>query len=360
MPNEGHDRERSGMIGLLKSFWTWLRRDWAWKLACLVLAIFLWGGLITQDTSMVRTKSFNDVTISVVNADALLRSGYIVVSGLETEKLSGVRMRVDVPQRMYEQAAASNYNVRVDLSRIRAAGTQTLQVLTTSSTTYGSVTDLSVSTIEVEVEEYVTRSRIPVRIETTGSAPEGFYAAAASADPIYVEIAGPKSLTESVVRCVAHYDMSALAAQAGTERTAVPFSLQDRQEQEIAQDNMTVSPINSGVNIDSITIEQNLYPMRALPVDVSAVCSGTPKKGYHIASVTAEPSSVKVAYSELVDDQTMDKIYPSGTADVTDLTETTVFPLSLSRGSDLKYISATSVYVTVVIEPDEPEAGEAP
>ena len=324
-----------------------IKNNWGWKLGCLLLSVFLWGGLIMQDTSLLRTKTFNDVTINVVNSDLLLRNGYIVVSGLEPEALSGVRMRVEVPQRNYDMVQASNYSVRVDLSRIRSAGKQSLPVLSTNSTAYGNVVDISVNSIEVTVEEFVTRSRIPVRIATVGSLPEGVYGAAATADPIYVEIAGPRSQVETVARCVARYDLSQLSQYIGTERTAVPFVLEDRQENEVPLDSIIVSPLNSGVQIDTITVEQALYELMSVPVDVDTLITGTVTEGYMLKSVTVEPAVIKMAFSEQTDVSGIKTVRVTAPADISGITETRTFSLPIVRPADAKYLGVTAVQVTV-------------
>ena len=329
-----------------------ITHNWGWKLGCLVAAIFLWGGLIMQDGNLVRSKVFNDVTISVLNEDTLLRNGYIVVSGLDSEALSGVRMRVDVPQRIYDTVQASNFNVRVDLGRIRGTGRQTLQVLTTNSSTYGTVTDLSVTTVDVEVEPYVTRSRIPVRLATTGRLQDGLYAAAATADPIYVAIAGPKSKVDNVARCVVPYDLSELPYFVGTERTALPFRLEDRQENEIPQDRITVSPLNTGIRIDTITVEQTFYAVSSLPVDILSLFTGAPAEGYKIASIDVDPSQVRVAFSEHTDTEAVESLHAATPADITGLSATRSFTVPLLRPTDAKYIGVTAVTLTVEIEPE--------
>ena len=322
-----------------------------WKLGCLVAAILLWGGLIMQDGTLMHAKTFSDVTISVMNEDTLLSNGYIVVSGLDANALSGVRMRVDVPQRVYATVQASNFNARVDLSRIHGTGRQTLQVLTTNSTAYGTVLDLSVTTIEVEVEEYVIRSRIPVRVSTTGTLPEGLYAAAATADPIYVAIAGPRSLVDAVARCVVSYDLSEISHTVGTQRTALPFRLEDRLENEIPQDRITVTPLNTGVRISTITVEQTFYELLSLPVNMDSLLTGEPAEGFEVVSVDVDPSQVRVAFSETTDISSVGSIHASAPADISGLAATRSYSVALLRPTDAKYIGVSAVTVTVEVHP---------
>lgn len=355
-PEQAPQREKTPVFQHLLAVIT---HNWGWKLGCLIAAIFLWGGLIMQDGTLMRSKVFNDVTINVINEDVLMRNGYTVVSGLSPENLSGVRMRVDVPQRVYENVQASTYNARVDLSRIQGTGRQTLQVLTTSSSTYGTVLDLTVTSIEVEVEEYVIRSRIPVRVATTGKLHEGLYAAAATPDPIYVAIAGPKSRVDNVARCVVPYDLSTLPYTVGTERTALPFRLEDRLENEIPQDRITVSPLNTGIRIDSITVEQTFYELSSLPVDVDSLLTGTPAEGYEVVSISVDPSQVRVAFSDQADVTSIEALYASTPADISGLTASKSMTVPLLRPTDAKYIGVSSVTVTVEIAPAASEEAEA-
>ena len=55
----------------------WLKKyilhNWPWKVVSLLIAILLWGGLITQDDSLTREKSFTDVTIGITNTETLRR-----------------------------------------------------------------------------------------------------------------------------------------------------------------------------------------------------------------------------------------------------------------------------------------------
>ena len=147
---------RKALKGAPQRLWRLIYHNWPWKLLALFLALCLWAGLITQDPTLTRERVFTDVTVSVVGADTLRRnSGLIILSGLEDENLTA-RLRVDVPQREYNTVTASNYNPRVDLTRITEAGEQTLRINTTSTSTYGTVRSISPETITVVVDQFVT------------------------------------------------------------------------------------------------------------------------------------------------------------------------------------------------------------
>ncbi len=345
----GKTPSRLAAVGeLFKHLWLMLLHNWAWKLLSLLLAVCLWGGLILQDNTLVRSKTISDVTISVVNADVLQRSGFVVVSGLEEDVLTDVRIKVDVPQKYYNQVTAANYNVRVDLSKIKAAGEQTLNVIATSSSAYGTVTSMSVSQITVTVEEYVVRSRIPVRVAMTGELPDNLYGDTPSADPTYVSVAGPKSKVENIVRCKALYDVSGLSLEAGTERTAVPFVLCDRADEVIDMEGITVSTTAGNILLDAVTVEQTFYPLYSLPVSTEGLLTGTPLSGYEVKGISVEPSVVDIAFRTETE---LDAVYLAGVIDITDATSSIVAAISLDKPSKNVYMSTYKVYITVQIGP---------
>ena len=76
------------------------------KLIALLISLLLWAGLISQDETLTRDKTWQNVNITVSGEESLKKSGYIVTSNLE-ELLSGVSVTAAVPQKQYETADAS-------------------------------------------------------------------------------------------------------------------------------------------------------------------------------------------------------------------------------------------------------------
>ena len=214
--------------------------NWPTKLLALLLAIILWGGLITQDPTLTREKHFSSVSVSVSGEESVKRNGFIVTSDL-TSLLGDVSLTADVPQMQYANAKATNYNVRIDLSRISAAGKQEIRILSTNSSTYGTVSSIQPSTVTIDVEEYITRFRIPVSVQTVGSAPEGYYAGAATLDPPTVTISGPKSMVDKIVRAEVVLELNNLPQREGTIRKALAYTLLDENNNAIESDLLEVT-----------------------------------------------------------------------------------------------------------------------
>ena len=216
--------------------------NWGWKVASLALAVCLWGVLITQDTSLPRTKTIEGVRVSVTNAAVLRSNGLIVVEGLED--LDTVDLRASVPQRNYTSAAAANYIARLDVSQIQAAGEQTLKITATASNAsqYGTVLEVIDPDVTLIVEEYGTLSGVPVEVRRSGEIPEGIYATAVTRSVDSVDISGPKSIVEQAARCVLEYDQSGLSLANTPNTVSLPFFFEDAEGNRLDSSNFTVTP----------------------------------------------------------------------------------------------------------------------
>lgn len=325
-----------------------LTHNWQWKLLALFVAICLWAGLISQDATLTRERVFSDVPIGVTGADSLRRnSGLIVVSGLESENLTA-RMRVQVPQREYASATASNYNPRVELTRVTEAGEQTLKVATTATSTYGSVTDIYPSSVTVVVDEYVTNYRVPVTVETTGSYPEGFWGGNLELDPSVVAVSGPKTVVDRIARIRVELDLSSLSPRSGDVRIALPIRFLDAEGESIESDLLEVT--SADVVLRTIILEQTLYPVREIPLSVSALTSGEPAEGYRVAAVSVSPETVRAAGSA----ETLDAIETLlvDAVDVTGAMESFSTNVRLRKTGGLQMLEPDVVVVSVEIEPE--------
>ena len=140
------------VMDTLRMLWQILKRNWGSKLLAFLLAVALWGGLITQDPTLTREKNFRNVAVTVSGTDTLKRNGLVVTSDL-TQLLNGVNLSVNVPQMQYTGAQASNYNVRLDLSRITQPGEQDVRILTSNSSAYGSGIEVSPASVRLNVEK---------------------------------------------------------------------------------------------------------------------------------------------------------------------------------------------------------------
>lgn len=335
---------RDEFLRKLKSL---LLENWGTKLLALVIAIALWAGLITQDPSLTREKQFTDVTVSVTGSDTLRRNGYIVLEDISTVT-GDFTVRVDVPQGQYSIAQPSNYSLRVDLSRIKAAGEQEVKVLFTNSSMYGKVTAVEPAAVKLTVDEYVTRSRVPVTVQQEGEAPEGFYASEPSADPPMVTVSGPKTLVEKIVSVQVVADQSTLPAREGSVRRALTYKMVDVHGEAIESDMLQVT--NESVLLDTVIVDQMVYSKRVVEMTDVGLVTGVPAEGYEVKGVYITPSSVTIAGRKDVIGN-FELLHASNTVDISGRTESIKKVLWLSTPSSIRYASTDMVTVSVEIGP---------
>lgn len=328
-------------------FWRMLSHNLLWKLLALVLAISLWAGLITQDPTLTRERVFTDVPVTISGSDTLRRNGLIVLSGVEDDSAL-VRLRVEVPQREYNSVTSSNYSPRIDLSKITETGEQSLKITTTSTTTYGTVTEVYPDNMTVVVDNYITSYRLPVTIHQTGDYPSGFYGTTPTLDPSVVSVSGPESIVSKIARIGITFDVSNLPSQSGLVRTALPLTYED--ENGNLLDDSLIEASSSGVLLRSIVVEQQLYPTKSLALNTLALTTGTPADGYEVKSITMTPNILIAAGDETTLD-TLDSLFLEQAVNVNGLSKSFTTEVKVHKPAELTYLSASSVMVAVEIGP---------
>lgn len=340
-------REDNGRATLPRQLFKAITHNGGFKILALLLALLLWAGLITQDPNLTRERTFTDVNVSVSGSETLHRNGFIVTSDLD-EVLGNVTLRVAVPQMQYQNAQGANYNPRIDLSRITEPGVQSVRVSTSSSSSYGTVLEVSPAEVEIAVEEYVTRYRIPVRVQAVGNAPEGFYASSPTTSPSLITVSGPRSLVEPIVCAEATVELERLPAREGTNRMAVSYRLVDANGETIESSLLEIT--SESVLLDSIVIEQQLYSLKTIALSDTGLLRGAPAEGYEVQSVSITPENITVAGSASVLAE-LDALYPNNYVDLTGLTESINPQLRLRDPGGLVYTSTNSITVAVEIGP---------
>ncbi|MBP3637814.1 MAG: hypothetical protein J6K13_09705 [Clostridia bacterium] len=345
MPQQPPKNDRWKTVG--KMLLDLLLKNWPFKLLALFISLLMWAGLITQDPTLTREKIFNDVKISVSGADAIKRNGMIVLTNLD-EVIGSAQLHVDVPQMQYNNATANIFNARIDLSRITETGVQDIKVLTSNSSTYGEVTAVTPATIQIEVDDYITRYRIPVNVHTAGEPPEGYYAGTPQPDPPMVAVSGPKTLVDKIVQAEAILDLGHLPSREGTVRTATAFYLLDEDGNRVESSLLSVT--SESVLLDSVVVEQTMYSTKSLALSELGMITGEPADGYEIKSVTYTPEVITAA-GRAINLNLLDTLYTSSSVDVTDKESSFQQQLRVRRPTELIYLSADTVTVEVEIGP---------
>lgn len=322
------------------------------KLLAVLISLTLWAGLISQDNTLTRDKTWQNVSVSISGADTLKRNGFIVTSDLE-EMLSNVTVSAAVPQKQYDAAETSAYNLRVDLTRINGTCEQELRILSTASSTYGKVVSTVPSTVTVQVEEYFVRQRIPVQVDVTGDYKNGWYGdwymPSPSVDPVLVAVNGPRDIVNTISRAKATLNPENIEWAEGTMQTTSEIRLYNRSGEEVSSPLINIT--TESVIIDTVLVECSILPAKSFNIRNLIETQGMVKDGYRVSSVKVSPETIRVAARNEVLEQ-MDDIAMDRNINLQDLSETTVFQLKVQKPSEDAVLSNETVTVTVEVEPD--------
>lgn len=172
------------------------------KVVALLFAILLWGYVLSIENPEY-TKRVRDVEIGI-NGESVLNSRNLM---LVTRDLGTTDVDVLCRINKHSELDASRVTCTVDLSNRgitldtdENSKVITLDVNASVPTEYGTIQNLTVSTVEVEIARISARNDLPVYVKTVGSLPEGFAATIPNASQLQLSISGPKSAMDQIVR----------------------------------------------------------------------------------------------------------------------------------------------------------------
>lgn len=329
----------------MKLIWKRVRRHPFLKLTAVLIAILFWMIVIASDPTLERQKEMT-ATVSVTGADTLRSRGYVVTDDLTSSPIT-VNITAKVTQGNYDRATAASFSPRLDLSLITSDGQQEVS-FSAGYSTYGEIQSFEPKSMTVNVERYITRSRVPVVVRVTGEMPQGLWRSATSCDPNLVSVSGPASLVEQVRRAVVELPLEGLSADMEDCQVTSPVTLETADGQTISSPLIRIT--FESVTVDSASIECSVLPTRSVAVDAASAITGIPAHGYEVGEIRVSPETVTVADSaEAL--KNLEAMFVQSPVDVTGATEDLLVTVPLAGATAHSYCSAREVAVSVTIRP---------
>ena len=344
-------KDNRGTLAILRDGLKHLLLHNGWlKLIAILISVVLWAGLISQDESITRDKTFQDARVSVIGTEVMKNNGFILATDLDGLTAD---FTAAVPQKQYEAATASVYNVRVDLSRINQSGPQEIQLDKSYSNVYGKVTSITPSTITVDVEKYKMRPSIPLSAKLSKPEPEGYYFDSISVLPNLLTISGPESIVNEVSYARAYIDTDEISWIEGEDYRAFKFKLYNKSGEEI--DSSRLSITSSNIETDSVVVSYNILPKKTFSTQDLFTVTGIPCNGYKISDVRIIPESITVTDISDVLDSMDSLIIDKDKINITGAKESVTSEVHVIKPTDDAVLSNEIIKVIVDIEPaDEP------
>ena len=311
-----------------------LSNNLGYKLLSLLMAILLWNYVIATNSSITRSKAIYNLTGTVSGLSTLSENKLALAQSPE-EALSGITVTVEAPQADYSRVSSDNVQVSLDLSSVRAAGTQEVPLRATSS--YGRVRSISPETLTLTFESLDSRN-VAVNSVIEGST-DGYWYNVTRSNPSTLTISGAASVVQSITSARVIADVRGMTDSTITAR---PYVLLDAAGKEIPQDMLNCSTSSISVSVD-------IYPCRDIPVstDQQSIIVGAPAPGFEVQSVTIQPQTIQVAAErDLLDSIEQLVIEP---VSVEGATQSFSAKSTVTQLSDFKNVSSEQVYVNVAI-----------
>jgi len=211
------------------------------------------------------------------------------------------------------------------------------------SPTYPGVKWTPLTTFTQATIERRISKEVPVQVETTGQANlTNLLYNDAVTEPKTILVQGPRSYVESVSRATVLLDLSKVSNGTAYESSVV---LVNRTGDRVA--NVTSDP-------EKVTILPAFVASpEDKPVYVNANCKGQPASGFMVKRIDVKPERIRVkGRSQTV---ATFNVVETELIDVTGLTETKTFRVSLLLPNGVKPAGAGAVEVTVVVVPRPPD-----
>ncbi len=311
-----------------------LSNNLGYKLLSLLLAILLWNYVISTNTNITRVKTLYNLTGSV-SGQSTLTANQLALTEDPTDALSGLSVNVEASQADYSKVSAGNVQVTLDLSGVRAVGTQ--EVPLRASTTYGRVRSISPQSVTLTFENLDSRN-VTVNPDVFGQE-DGYWYNVNRVNPSVLTVSGASSVVQSIASARVGVDVAGMTA---SSVKVLPFILLDGEGNEVSKAmlNRTTS---------SISVTMDVYPCREIPfaTDASSLVTGVPQDGYVVESVTVQPESAIVAADQdFLDSLSQLMVAP---VSVDGASQSFSERSEVSQLSDFKNVSVEQVYVNVNI-----------
>lgn len=335
-------------VSLLRRAWDALRRRPFLKLAALLLAIVFWAYNIASDPSLTIEKTIANVPVTVSSQDLeTLRSrGLTVIDDLNNIT---VKLRVEVRQADYDSATASAFQPRLELaSQINNAGPAQEVFFTAPRSSSGTILSFEPASIPVNVEEFKSRSRVPIVVEPRGNSGTPLWYTNVTTDPSSLSVSGPMSLVDQIQRAVVILPLNALSPSRPDDSLSAVLELQDASGNPISSSLLSIRA--DSIEVKDVRISLSVYPVKDVPVNAASAVTGLPAHGYVLRDVRVTPETVGVAASADVLAE-LETLYAANPLDISDMTESVTANLTLRSITDAAHMSLHTVTVEVDIGP---------
>jgi YbbR domain-containing protein len=246
--------------------------NWPLKLAAILLATLLYGGLVLSQTTQDFT---GNVPIQVANA-----AGDVIVL---TNPGAVTRVRYVAPPDLGLRIDSTAFRATVDLSDAQPTGDRTSYTVDVEAVDARiQVLDFEPRAIVLTVDRVATRD-VPIRAVLQGPVPSGLDIGQATVAEATATVSGPESVVSRVTEAQARFVVDGSGIDINQLVTLLPVDSNGE-----ALTPVDADPVSVRVKVPVFTDRRS----KSLPVTPNVI--GTPAAGFEVASVHLDPAVVSV------------------------------------------------------------------
>ena len=248
-----------------------ITNNWAAKLICLILAIFLWSYVAIGESKVDNFPG--KIPIQLKNVPSNL------VPILDTDQ---VQIKISADNSLWNRLSSESFEASIDLGGAEE-GTKEYSVNVSSNVSGVDVIEVSPKKVLVRIEKIVDK-KIPVKLQTKGQAGEGLVPGDAVIDPNEITISGAKEIVDKTLEATA---VMVLNGETNQIEKKVKLVALDSQGNEI-----------SNVGFDPEEVKVTLPIVKAgttKTVGIKAKLDGNPQDGFWISQVDVSPADITIS-----------------------------------------------------------------
>ena len=294
------------------------------------LAFLLWVFAITNTDPMV-TQNYRGIPITFQNLDALNNKGFLIESEIKTVDVQLYGRTIQISKINTEDISAV-----VDLSHISEKGVYSVEVTIKGIGDNISVASVSPQYITIDINEIV-EVETDYSIDFTGELKTGYAVIDFSSNVNTVIVSGSETAIERIDHVTGTVDIT---GKDSSFVSAVVLKAFDSEENEI-----------DGITIDTPEINVSVEIAMSKTANILPITNGTCAEGYYVQSISSNPTSTTIAGTDTILANISE--IETDAINITDKNTTFTVRVDLNSPSGVSIIGASSVSVTVTIEPLE-------
>lgn len=261
--------------------WGLIKNNLVLKIMAILFAVVLWSYVLSE-TNPVRERVQPDVSVTYQNEEQLEANGLAISQSL-SEIVQEVNVRYEVNQSDLKYLSSSPITATVDLSKVNGKGELELEIRATGANCR--VIEVSPATVKLTVEDYVSKT-LPVAVNVTGSAAEGYYASDPVAEPDVVTLFGASGDLAMASSAVCNIDLTGLTEW---NKKSMDVTILD-------SEGNALDPGLFDESLPSVIIDMSVLPKKIVPVDVESAIIGQESiaPGYEITDIVCDPKFVSI------------------------------------------------------------------